>query len=148
MLRLVTDRFDVVAVEVDHVAAVVGLVVVRPEPRRAVVRSPGGKRSGVERVDRRSIGRREGKVQRRRRFALSDVEVDAVWRPPSDPSPGLDFLDTERCERPAVEAAARLEIPNRNCEVIDEDLSLMLALLDLRCLPDVRSLAVEHVGRT
>jgi hypothetical protein len=148
VLRLVTDRFDVVAVEVDHVAAVVGLVVMRPEPRRAVVRSSCGERSGVERVDRRSIGRREGKVQRRRRFALSDVEVDALWRPPSDASPSLNFLDAERCERPAVEASARREIPDRNCEVIDEDLSLMLAPLDLPCLPDVRSLGVEQVGRT
>jgi len=57
LLRRVTNRFDVVAVEVDHVAAVVALVVTRPEPWLAVVRSSCGERGGVERVDRRWIGR-------------------------------------------------------------------------------------------
>jgi hypothetical protein len=124
LLGRVTDRFDVVAVEVDHVAAVVALVVMRPEPWRAVIRSSCGERSGVERVDRRPIGGREGKVQRCRRFALSDEEVNASGRSPPDASPSLNFLDAERCERPAVEAPAPLKIPNRKCEVIDEDLSL------------------------
>jgi hypothetical protein len=92
----------------------------------------------VKRVDRRSIRRREGKVQRcRRRFALSDEEVDASWRSPSDASPSLNLLDAEWCKRPAVEAPARLKIAYRKCEVIDEDLSLdILAPLDSRYLPE------------
>src|SRR5258708_40095434 len=48
-------RLDVVAVGIEHEGAVVIRVVVRPQPRRAVILAAGGERRTVEGVDRCAI---------------------------------------------------------------------------------------------
>jgi len=118
----VTDCLDVVAVEIHYVRAVVVGVVPRPEPGCAVVRPPGVECRRVESIDRCPIWRSERQVQGCSRLALSDEEVNAARRPPADASFKLDFLDAERRERLPVEASARLGVPNRNRQVVDEDL--------------------------
>src|SRR5205823_3898419 len=121
-LGTVEDGLDVVAVGVVYERSVVVLVVARPESGRAIVRRPGVERRRVESIDRCPIWPGERSVQRCRRLALSDEEVNAARRPPADASFKLDFLDAERCERLPVEAPARLGVPNRNRKVVDEDL--------------------------
>ena len=116
------DGLNIVLVEVDHVSAVVVGVVSRPESRRAVVYPSGVERGRVEGIHSRTVRRGEGQVERGRRLALPDEEVNAARRSPTDGSFKLDFLYAERCERLPVEASARLEVVNRNREVVDEDL--------------------------
>src|SRR5947199_9607175 len=60
LLRLVADRFDIVAVGIRHERGVVGGVVVGPEPGPAIVLPARGHGGGVERVHRRPVLRREG----------------------------------------------------------------------------------------
>src|SRR5262245_55694380 len=62
-LRGVADGFDVVAVGVEHEGAVVVLVVVRPQPGRAVVGGAGAERGRVEGVDLRARVGLEAHVQ-------------------------------------------------------------------------------------
>ena len=57
------DGLDVVAVGVEHVGAVVGRVVDLADAGGAVVGAAGLEGGGVEGVDRRAIGRREGDVE-------------------------------------------------------------------------------------
>ena len=47
--RVVTHRFDIVAVGINHKGPVIVGVIVRPEARRSVILSPGGKRGAVKR---------------------------------------------------------------------------------------------------
>ena len=58
------DGLDVVTVRVEHEGAVVVRVVVRPQPRRAIVLAAGRERRVIERIDRRSIVRGDRHVQR------------------------------------------------------------------------------------
>jgi hypothetical protein len=117
----VTDRLDVVAVGVEHKRAVVAGVIARPEARRAVVGSARGEGGGVKCVDGLPVRGRERQVERRCRIAGPDEEVDAARRAPADRSLDLDLLDAERRQRSAVELLARLEVANREREVVDED---------------------------
>jgi hypothetical protein len=64
----------------------------------------------------------EGQVQRCGRLALPDEEVDPARRSPADAAPKLNLVDSERRERLTVEAPARLQVTNRNGEMIDQDL--------------------------
>src|SRR6266511_1104028 len=64
LFRQVADRLDVVAVRIVRVGAVVMLVVLRPEPRLAVVLSARGQRRRMERVDGGAVWARERDVRR------------------------------------------------------------------------------------
>src|SRR6266511_1133786 len=64
LFRQVADRLDVVAVRIVRVGAVVMLVVLRPEPRLAVVLAARGQRRRVERVDGGAVWARERDVRR------------------------------------------------------------------------------------
>src|ERR1700748_1823831 len=48
LLGTVADRFDIVAIGVDHKGTVIVGVVMRAQPRRAVVLSTGGKCSAIK----------------------------------------------------------------------------------------------------
>jgi hypothetical protein len=75
----------------------------------------------VERVDGLPVRRREREVERRRRLARPDEEVDPTRRSPADRPLDRDLLDPKRRQRAAVEGRARLEVANREREVVDED---------------------------
>src|SRR5215510_3703396 len=61
--RCVADRLDVVAVGIEHESAVVVGVIVRPQPRRAVVLATGGERRAMEGVDRGAVLGGDGDVE-------------------------------------------------------------------------------------
>src|SRR5215211_392007 len=117
------DGLDIVAVEIDHVRAVVVQVVARPRPWRAVVGPARGERRRVEGVHRRPVRCCKGEVERCAWAAGLDEEIDAARRSPTDCALDLDFLDPEGRERLPVKMLARLEVADRKREVVDEDLS-------------------------
>jgi len=59
----VTDRLDAMAVGIEHEGAVIVGVILRPEPRRAVVAPAGGERRRMERAHRRAVGRTEAEMR-------------------------------------------------------------------------------------
>src|SRR5438046_6528318 len=89
LLRLVADRFDIVAVGIRHERGVVGGVVVGPEPGPAIVLPARGHGGGVERVHRRPVLRREGDVRRPAGPALPQPEGRRPLRPEAPPGPAL-----------------------------------------------------------
>jgi hypothetical protein len=50
------DCFDAMSIGIQHKRAIIIGVIVRPEPRRAIVASPTRKRRRVKGIDRRAIG--------------------------------------------------------------------------------------------
>ena len=66
MLRRVANDFDVVAVRIDHEGRVVVGVVLRAQPRLAVVPAARGQRGPVERIDLRPARGLERDVERGR----------------------------------------------------------------------------------
>src|SRR5919197_1476021 len=107
------DGFDVVAVGIEHVGRVVPRVVLRAEPRAAVVLTPRGDRGLVEAIDRAEIGCRERDVNGRGGLTLRDREVLASLGPEGDlPALELDGSSSERADRGLVETPAGLEIAN------------------------------------
>ena len=87
LFRQVADRLDVVPVRVAHERAVVGLVVLRPEPRLVQDRGAEGARRLAERPDRCAVRRSEGDVRLAEavsRLLRSDPEVRPVRRAVTD----------------------------------------------------------------
>jgi hypothetical protein len=50
-LRFIANHFNVMAIRTNHISGVVVCMVVRPQPRRAVVFSTRSKRRAVERIN-------------------------------------------------------------------------------------------------
>src|SRR5450755_550485 len=134
LFRRVTDRFDVVPVGIQHKRAIVVRMVLRPEPRTAVVLTAGRHRRAVEGLDLRVRFGAERHVYRRNvRLVLADPEV-GLGR---DAEAGelLPFHDqrvAERCQRRAIKRLALFHVGNRNAGVIDH---FIFQKENITCLP-------------
>jgi hypothetical protein len=92
----VADRFDVVAVGIEHERAVVVGVVLRTQPRRAVVLPAGGQCCAVEGIDAGAILGGDRDVQRLVQLAFA-----------ADPEVGLAAAAEARGGIPALRARNR-----------------------------------------
>src|ERR1051325_5145155 len=61
--RRSADRLYIVAIGIEHKRTVIIRMVLRPETRRSVIHSAGRQAGGVEGIDRRAVGRREGDMR-------------------------------------------------------------------------------------
>src|SRR5690606_8505746 len=121
----VIHGLDVVAVGVEHERAVVPLVIVRPEPGRAVVTPPGGERCLVERIDLFAIARDDRHVNFLDFLRAARVRAEPELRLafPSEASnvPVVaEERDPERRERLLVEGLGAAVITHLNAHVIDD----------------------------
>src|SRR5438105_12140194 len=118
---LAADRFQVVAVRVEHEGAVVLLVVLGPRPGRSVV--PGARRqgSGVEGADGGAIACAEGEVGGSvRSGCLGDPEVGLAAGAEAEEGAVHDGdRIAERSQRRLVECAAAGEVAHAHGEVVD-----------------------------
>src|SRR5262249_28445770 len=129
-LRRVADRFDVVAVEIEHEGTVVAGMVVRPQAWCTVVATARSE-SGLEEVTHRgpALGR-ERAVRRGRCLAVAaDPELGlAALAEAAGPDLALGLLrpdlhhqgDPERCQRRNVEGLGAPVVGNSEADMIDD----------------------------
>ncbi|HUP02065.1 MAG TPA: hypothetical protein VM737_11160 [Gemmatimonadota bacterium] len=116
------DSLDVVAVGIEHVRAVVVLVVLGADPGWPVVR-PARRESGlVERVHGPAIGRAEGEMGGRARVApLGEPEVEPPLRRAEADVPAARHPDrvAERCQGLLVESPGPGEVADLEPDVVE-----------------------------
>ena len=89
--------------------------------RPAVVAASHGERGLVEPIDRLSIGRGEGNVNRPSRFSLLESQVLAsLWPEAEHAGLVLDHPAPPRSESGLVERPARREVTDGDRQVVDE----------------------------
>src|SRR5438094_9966029 len=111
--RRVTDRFDIVAVGVEHEGSVVVGMIVRTDARYSVIPAAGSDRFLMEAVDRCTVCRRKGDMCARLRSGLqSDPEErlgpDAIACRPL--AFGVEPRDPERTQRAVIELLRPLDV--------------------------------------
>ena len=106
------DGLDVVPVRIQEICGVV-VVGVRTQSRRAVAPVPGCDAGLVKRVDLSSRLGDEGEMDRLARCPLDERECAELGRILSS------LFDAERREHGAVEHDARLEIADREIDVVE-----------------------------
>ena len=107
----VTDSLDVVAIGIEHERAVVIFVIMRSQPRRAIISSAGRKRGLIESIDDFPIRRRKGDMRAGLRNAL---EADPEERLPVGAVAGAVVLDMQPldAERTECRIIKRLRAPD------------------------------------
>src|SRR5689334_20852556 len=142
LLRPVANRFDVVAVGIEHERAVVVRVIDLAHARRSIVLAARFQSGCIESTHQLTILGDECDVQRSLRFGTRpEPELGALVLTESRPVPDLlDESNAERRERLRVERFAPLAVAHANADMVEDQFVLRweVALLALSRRPAAR----------
>src|SRR5215216_3628608 len=125
-----THRLDIVSVGIEHEGAVVILVIMRPQPRRAIVLAAGPEPCRVELIDEVAcLGQKSDMDVAAEALTRADPEIRPLILPESEIRLAVRLFcrdvvnqhDAERRQRLLVELARSLEIADGKPHVIQHD---------------------------
>src|SRR5690606_36558692 len=108
------DGFDIVPVWIEYESGIVVGVVMRPQPRRAIVPTAGGDCRGVERIDFGARGRCKGDMDWARGCARCEPELGLAAAEPGGGAAAFRklhlHLDAERLQRSRIKGSGAGEV--------------------------------------